>query len=587
LNKKALKTVILFSLVFMLALTATTAIFDATVKAAEEKKYFFEITFIADPGNIDAVEIMKSGWESIGIKVNIVTMEFTTLYARYRFADSFPGATYAEKGYDIALTGWPSPPDPDTTDYYYTEAQIGRSAASQNSMMYSNGEVDKLLEAGVKTTNVAERVKIYQRIEAIIHEELPLLYTYRDPAIKATTANLDLGPARSLPATGLYDYSEQFKFKDKTGGTMVFVGDQNPPSLNNAFTTTTVAVNNIRLVQRRLLKDGLIFGTQEPDLAQKYEISPDGKVYTFHLREDVKWHDGKPFTANDVMFSWNLYMTPEAGFAGSGFWIKYVKSINKVDDYTVQFELYSPYAPALWRFGNSPTILPKHILGDVPPSQLKNHPYNQKPIGTGPFKVVEWKTDEYIKYEAFPDFYLGKPKLDAITFRVIPDKATGIAALEKGEVNLIEQQIYRTSVIQNYDRLKNNNKLEISVAPDNGVNPILINLKHPALGNLYVRKAMASAINIDAIIKGPYKGLGVPTPQRYPKILEPYYDPKITHYTYNIESAKALMEKAGYHYESLITPETPITVYALPAAGGLVVGVIIGVLVDRLIRKKS
>jgi ABC-type transport system substrate-binding protein len=372
---------------------------------------------------------------------------------------------------------------------------------------------------------------------------------------------------------------------------MVFVGDQNPPGLSGIYPITTVGVNNARLVEGRLLRDGIPYGSFEPDLAESYEISDDNLVYTFHLREGVTWHDGEPFNAEDVMFTWDLYMNPEAGFSGHGYWPLYVKDYRMIDDYTVELELKSVYAPALYRFANSATILPKHILENVPAIELKSNSFNKMPIGTGPFKVVEWVDDEYIKYEAFDDFWRGPPGLDEILFRIMPDKATGIAALEAGEVNLIEQQIYRGALIQNNDRLKDDADLTITVSPDTGVNPMLINLKHPALGNLNVRKALAHAIDIEAIIEGPYAGLGVKTPQRYPPIMEPYFNPQLTHYEYNIDTAKQLMEEAGYHYSSLEQTTTPTpsetqNSILLPAAISLIIGAVIGFAVDRFILKK-
>ena len=141
------------------------------IKAAEEQKYFFEFTFISDPANIDAVEIMKKGWEAIGIKVNVVTMEYTTLTSRFQFKDTFAGATYAEKGYDLAFTGWGMGAEPDLSPYFYTESQPGKSAPSNNGMLYSNGAVDKLIETSLVTTDPVKRAEIIKKICVILNDE--------------------------------------------------------------------------------------------------------------------------------------------------------------------------------------------------------------------------------------------------------------------------------------------------------------------------------------------------------------------------------------------------------------------------------
>ena len=151
----------------------------------------------------------------------------------------------------------------------------------------------------------------------------------------------------------------------------------------------------------------------------------------------------------------------------------------------------------------------------------------------------------------------GSPALDSILFRVIPDKSTGIAALEAGEVHLIEQQIYRTALVQNYDRLKNDSDLKVTVDPPTGVNYLTLNLEHPILNNKFVRKALAHAIDLDGIIDGPYAGLAVGFSQRYSQLLEGYYNPDVKSYEYNIETAKEFMELAGYDYDLLEEPEIP------------------------------
>jgi len=554
-------------------------------------KYFFEITIMLDAANIDAVEIMKSGWEQIGIKVNVVSMEFSSMFSKYMFRESFAGATYDEGGYDICLTGGVYAEDPDSFSAYHSDSRLGVGRfPNYNMMMYSNGEVDRLLEEGLTTVNRDDRIPLYRQIEEIIHEELPVIYLYRDPAIKGTTENLDLGKWRQLPGSSLYYYANEFKFTDKEGGEMVFIGDQNPPGLNAAFSITTVGANNAYLVQQPLARTTIPFGTYQPVLAESWDVSEDKKTYTFHIRQGVTWQDGEPFDAEDVKFTYDMFMNPEAGFSGHGRWAKNIKEVRMTDQYTIELEINDVFAPAIYRFARV-IILPEHILGDVDPSELRAHSFHKHPIGTGPFKVVEWVDDEYIQYEAYEDYWEGPSELDSILFRVIPDKATGIAALEAGEVHLIEQQIYRTALVQNYDRLKDDPDIEVSVDPPTGVNYLILNLENPVLNNKYVRQALAHTIDLDGIIEGPYAGLAVGFSQRYSELLEGYYNPDIKNYEYNIETAKELMEMAGYNYELLEEPEpdvlTPTTDYTA-LIGGLIVGVVIGFAVDRFaIRKET
>lgn len=578
-----------FSLLALVGLLMA-ALFVQVAQSQESDKYFFEITIMLDAGNIDAVEIMKNGWEQLGIKVNVVSMEFSSMYSKYMFRESFAGATYDEGGYDIALTGGVYAEDPDSFSAYHSDSRLGVGRfPNYNMMMFTNGDVDRLLEEGLTTVDRDARIPLYREIEEIISEELPLIYLYRDPAIKGTTANLDLGPWRQFPGSALYQYAYEFEFTDSTGGEMVFIGDQNPPGLNAAYSISTVGVNNAYLVQQTLAKTTLPFGTYEPVLAESWDVSDDLKTYTFHIREGVTWHDGEVFDAEDVKFTFDIYMNPEAGASGHGLWAANVKEVRMIDQYTIELETYEVFAPAIYRFARR-IILPEHILGDVDPAALRANSFSKQPIGTGPFKIVEWVDDEYIQYEAYDDYWEGSPALDSILFRVIPDKSTGIAALEAGEVHLIEQQIYRTSLVQNYDRLKNDSDLEVTVDPPTGVNYLTLNLEHPILNNKFVRKALAHAIDLDGIIDGPYAGLAVGFSQRYSQLLEGYYNPDVKSYEYNIETAKEFMELAGYDYDLLEEPEIPEITQStnyITIIGSLMVGLVVGFAVDRFVVNKD
>ena len=108
---------------------------------------------------------------------------------------------------------------------------------------------------------------------------------------------------------------------------MVFIGDQNPPGLNSIFSITTVGANNAYNIQQGLARSTVPFGTFQPVLAESWDVSENGKVYTFHIREGVKWHDGETFDANDVKFTFDLRLNPEAGLSGHGNWKKFVLGV--------------------------------------------------------------------------------------------------------------------------------------------------------------------------------------------------------------------------------------------------------------------
>ena len=155
-----------------------------------------------------------------------------------------------------------------------------------------------------------------------------------------------------------------------------------------------------------------------PELAERWEISEDKLTITFHLKKGVKWHDGEPFTARDVEFTYKVYIDPKTPTAYASPFMK-VKELKVIDDYTIQVTYKKPYAPALESWGVG--MLPRHLLEgkDITKSPLGRHP-----IGTGPYVFKEWETGEKIILDANPDYYEGRPYISRFMSRVIPDMAT-------------------------------------------------------------------------------------------------------------------------------------------------------------------
>ena len=173
----------------------------------------------------------------------------------------------------------------------------------------------------------------------------------------------------------------------------------------------------------------------QPGLAKSWEAAPDGLSYTFHLQDNVKWHDGKPFSADDVVFSLSD-MLPKTHARARVILNKFVESMQAPDPKTVVVKLKSPFPAFMLMFepGFAP-IMPKHIYAGT---DYMTNPANQKPVGTGPFMFKEWKRGEYIKLARNPDYWKpGKPYLDELVFNVIPDAASRAVAFERGSVDVL------------------------------------------------------------------------------------------------------------------------------------------------------
>ncbi|MBV7335095.1 ABC transporter substrate-binding protein [Chloroflexi bacterium TSY] len=186
----------------------------------------------------------------------------------------------------------------------------------------------------------------------------------------------------------------------------------------------------------------------QPSLAESFEVSEDGLTFTFNLRKDIVWHDGEPFTADDVAFTFTAAVHPD----NPTFWgpslstlkgleafttgdADSIDGLNVIDDHTIEITLESPSMSILDTL-SFVGILPEHILGDVPMTEFAaNEFFSKSPIGTGPFQVTEVAEDQFIRLARHDDYFLGTPKLAGINF-FFPDRTTVAAGFESGEIDL-------------------------------------------------------------------------------------------------------------------------------------------------------
>ncbi len=276
----------------------------------------------------------------------------------------------------------------------------------------------------------------------------------------------------------------------------------------------------------------------EGELAESWEVSPDGKRITFHLRKGVKWHDGAPFTSDDVMFTYRRMIDPRTPTAyGEDF--KQVKRAAAPDPHTFVVEYARPFAPALASWGMH--ILPKHLLEKYP--DISKSPLNKKPVGTGPYRFVEWKTGEKVVFDANPDYFEGKPYISRVITRVIPDQATMFLELKSGGVDIMTltpPQYVRQTETAEFRESFNRYKYTAS-----GYTYLGFRLSHPFFKDKRVRQAIAYAADKKALIDGVLLGLGQEATGPY-KPGTWAFNPGVKKYPHDPARAKALLAEAGW-----------------------------------------
>ncbi len=280
-------------------------------------------------------------------------------------------------------------------------------------------------------------------------------------------------------------------------------------------------------------------------LATSWSSSDDGKTITFKLREGVNWHDGKPFTCDDVSFTamnlWKKLLNYSTTLQAN------LEAVDCTDPYTAVFR-YSKPMPLELLVAAMPDLghpVPKHLYEGT--DILKN-PYNQKPVGTGPFKFVEYERGQYIIGERNEDYWRGKqyPYLDRVIWRFIPDKAAAAAAIEAGEIH---ESGFNGISMEDMERLGKEDRFDMGPKGfENNVahSTVEFNLRNPILADLRVRQAIYHGLNIDFALKTIMRGYGKPGRGPIPSTGGANYTDDVQTYAHDVEKAKALLDEAGY-----------------------------------------
>jgi peptide/nickel transport system substrate-binding protein len=284
----------------------------------------------------------------------------------------------------------------------------------------------------------------------------------------------------------------------------------------------------------------------KPALATRWESSPDGLRWTFQLRRGVRFHDGTPVNADAVLFSLNRQrdITPAREFHDVGgpykYWSamnmdKIVKDIQAPDDSTVVFTLYQPNAPFL-------ANLAMNFCAIVSPTAVRKYreDFFKHPVGSGPFRFIEWLKDDHITLERNPDYWDGAPFLEKVVFRSIPENNTRLQELLQG--NLTGMDGINPDIVPT---IKNDQSLVLLSQPGMNVAYMAMNCTKAPFTDARVRRAVNMAVNTKAIVQALYRGLAVQAVNPLPPVVWGY-DSDIQAYPYDPEGAKKLLTEAGY-----------------------------------------
>ncbi len=277
------------------------------------------------------------------------------------------------------------------------------------------------------------------------------------------------------------------------------------------------------------------------DVAESWEVSPDGLRITFHLHKGVKWQDGVELTADDVIFTYNKVIDPKVPTPYSSIYGP-VRSIKELDKYTVQVIYKEPFAPALESWGMG--IVPKHLLEG---KGLSSPEINRRPVGNGPYKLTEWVTGQKIVLDAFDNYFEGRPKIDKVIYRIIPDTATMFLELKFGGIDFMGLTPPQYKLQANSKFF--NKYFQKFRYPSFGYTYMGYNLLNPLFSNVRVRQAIAHAINKKEIIAGVLLGYGTPCTGPFPPASWAY-NRAVQDFDYSPAKALAMLAEAGWKMNS-------------------------------------
>ena len=324
------------------------------------------------------------------------------------------------------------------------------------------------------------------------------------------------------------------------GGTVVIGVISDPDNLLDVTTTSTSGQDIVAQLFLSLVDVKEDFLGFEPALARTWERSRDGKAITFHLAPEARWHDGEPVTARDVRFTHELQTDPIVGYPARS-WKEFITDVVVEDDHTVTYRFDRDY-PYQLMDASVGAVLPEHLLKDVPRAELASCEFARRPVGNGPFRFSQWKSQDFVELVANEDHFLGRPHLDRVIIRTIPERTSLLVQLETGAVDVMED-------VPPHDvaRLEQaRNGIRIERFPSRSYTYIGWDSTNPLFESARVRRALTMAIDRQGIIDALFYGYAQPCLGPIHPILWAY-DDSLAAVPHDPEAARALLAEEGWN----------------------------------------
>lgn len=349
-------------------------------------------------------------------------------------------------------------------------------------------------------------------------------------------SNQDSSGSDKAPSSEVEEKNQTQEVEETTlakDQTLIYGSDSEPAGLDPHKVPAHASLRIYKQIYDGLVKtdDNMNY---VPNLAKSWE-TPDDTTYVFHLRKNVKFHNGRQMIAEDVKYSFERILGPDTASIAKSYFSN-VKEINVINEFTVEFKLDEPYAPFMsYMASNYAVVVPKEVVEE-------NGDLMQTACGTGPFMLEEWVPDNHITLKKNPDYFIeGQPKLDSIVFNVMVDESSRVAALRTGAIHITKLSP------QTLPLLKKNEDVTIKSFQSNNYTFLGFNLNIEPFNKPKVRKAISLAVNRDEMAKTVFSGDAVitgPVPEALGKWAIDVTGNEM--YQQDVEKAKKLLTEAGY-----------------------------------------
>lgn len=492
----------------------------------------------ANQVNYEAAKMIEAEWEALGISVDNRPTEFNTLVS-ILYGD--------DQDFDAYTIGWGGRVDRIDPDMFIHSIfhSSNANAGGNNTTGFMNDEYDVLADAQREEMDPAARQALVHEAQEVLAKEAPLLTLYSRLLMHGYN-NERFTNMTIMAGEGIFNEWMPVEAEPLTDDKWLRIGSQfDLDTVNPMGANSTYEWRNLRLIYDKLVRLSPEAEPQ-PAAAESWEVVDDTTI-DVKVRPGMVFHDGEPVTAEDVKFSYNYFIDWEVGYFMS--FLQAIDTVELVDDETVRFNLKQPYAPLVnVTFAQIP-ILPKHIWENVVEEEGLSHPdefSNSEAIGSGPFKLEQWRRGEELRVATNRDFY-NDIEIDGYIYRVFAQPEAIMTALETGDIDTNAEEFIPAHI----HRSEGIDHLNVLEAGDIGYQYLSFNMRKPPFDDLAFRQAIAHTVDYDLILDAHLQGFGlaggaglVISPQN-----EFWFNPDVDRPQFDPERARQILSDAGYTWD--------------------------------------